>query len=223
MSSTDAIERTIERLGRDLAPVRRLRPPAVRAAVWLGFVAVLGLVLAYFADLRGIGHRLMGAPDMWLAVVGSVLTAALGGVAAFELSVPDRSPWWALLPAPSLLLWVGASGMGCLRTALVPETHDASMAEMKVCLTFIVAVSIPLSALMVLMIRRACPLRPNLTALVGGVAIAAGAASLLNFFHPYDATATDLTVHLAAVLIVVALNQIVARWTPAFRQKPFRL
>ncbi|HEX4767322.1 MAG TPA: NrsF family protein [Lichenihabitans sp.] len=221
MSNLDTIDHMIDRLGTDLKPVRRLRPPGVRALLWLAGVAALAGVLASFADLPAIAHRLMGAPDMWLAVLGSTLTAILGAAAVFHLSVPGRSPWWALLPVPSLLLWVGASGMGCLRTWLVPGTHDASMGEVRICLVFIVAVSIPLSALMVVMIRRACPLRPNLTAATGGLAIAAGAASLLNFFHPYDASATDLAVHLLAVAIVVFLNQLVARWALAHRRRPF--
>ena len=64
---------------------------------------------------------------------------------------------------------------------------------------------------MLLMLRRACPLRPHLTALVSGVAVAAASATLLNFFHPYDASAADLMVHLVAVLLVIALNQVLSR------------
>ena len=220
MANLDTIDRMIERLGTDLKPVRRLRPPVARALLWLAGVAALAGALASFADLPGMAHRLMGAPDMWLSVLGSTLTAILGAVAVFHLSVPGRGPWWALLPLPSLLLWVGASSVGCLRTWLVPGTHDASMGEARICLVFIVAVSIPLSALMAVMIRRACPLRPNLTAATGGLAVAAGAASLLNFFHPYDASATDLAVHLLAVAIVVFLNQLVARRALAHRRRP---
>ncbi len=71
--------------------------------------------------------------------------------------------------------------------------------------------SVPLMALMMVMVRRACPLRPNLTALVSGLAIAAASATLLNFDHPYDASATDLLAHLVAVLLVMVVNQFVAR------------
>jgi hypothetical protein len=60
-----------------------------------------------------------------------------------------------------------------------------------------------LSILLVLMLRRGYPLRPNLTAATGGLAAAAAAATLLNFFHPYDAAATDLVVHAGAVVLVV--------------------
>jgi hypothetical protein len=48
------------------------------------------------------------------------------------------------------------------------------------------------------------PLDPGLTAAIGGLAVAAAAATLLNFFHPYDAAATDLLVHAVAVAMVIA-------------------
>jgi hypothetical protein len=43
--------------------------------------------------------------------------------------------------------------------------------------------------------------------LIAGLASAAAAATLLNFFHPFDAAATDLAVHIFAVAIVIAANR----------------
>jgi hypothetical protein len=71
---------------------------------------------------------------------------------------------------------------------------------------FIIGVSIPLSVLMFVMLRRACSLQPGLTAVIGGLATAAAAATLLNFFHPFDAAATDLAVHACAVALVIIAN-----------------
>jgi hypothetical protein len=56
------------------------------------------------------------------------------------------------------------------------------------------------------LLRRGFSLRPNLTAVIGGLACASAAATLLNFVHPYDAAATDLAVHALAVTIVVLAN-----------------
>ena len=75
------------------------------------------------------------------------------------------------------------------------------------CLMFIVFLSVPLSALLLTMLRRAYPLYPGLTAAIGGLAVAAAAATLLNFFHPYDAAATDLVVHAVAVALVIGANR----------------
>ena len=46
--------------------------------------------------------------------------------------------------------------------------------------------------------------RPGSDSTVVGTA---AAATLLNFFHPYDAAATDLTVHAFAVALVVGINR----------------
>lgn len=200
----EAHDRLIGVLAADLQPVRPLRPPLLRALIWLMLVALIAAVLALFANLPAVWHRIMAVPDMWLAALGSIATAATAALAAFELSLPDRSRAWALLPLPAAVLWVAASGLGCLRAYVLPGTHVAAMAETRDCLVFIIGLSVPLSAVLIIMLRRACSLTPALTATMAGLASAAAAATLLNFFHPYDAAATDLLVHLVAVGIVVA-------------------
>jgi hypothetical protein len=199
-------ERLIHGLAADLEPVGRLQRPALRAAMWLAVVAVIAAGLAVFANVNAMWLRLVASPDLWLAVIGSALTAILAAVAAFELSLPDRSRLWAVLPLPAAILWIAASGLGCLRTWIAPQTHVAAISEARDCLIFIVVLSVPLSALLFLMLRRAYPLYLGLTAAVGGLAVAAAAATLLNFFHPYDAAATDLVVHAVAVAMVIALS-----------------
>jgi hypothetical protein len=206
-SNTDSTnERLIRDLASDLAPVRRLRSPNVRAFTWLAIVVATAIVLAVIADVSALAHRLRAAPDMWLAVTGSTLTAILAAIAAFQLSLPDARRTWALLPVPAALLWIVASGAGCLRTWFLPGTHVADLSEARHCLIFIVGLAVPLSALLIIMLRRAYPLQPELTALVAGLASAAAAATLLNFFHPFDAAATDLAVHVFAVAIVIGTN-----------------
>ncbi len=205
-----AHERLISDLTTDLAPVRRLRPPIVRALAWLAVVVATAVVLAMIADLAALGHRLTAAPDMWLAVTGSALTAILAAFAAFQLSLPDARRAWALLPLPAALLWIVAGGVGCLRAWFVPGTHVADLSEARDCLIFIIGLSVPLSALLIIMLRRACPLQPGLTAGIAGLAAAAAAATLLDFFHPFDAAATDLTVHVFAVILVIVANRAVS-------------
>ena len=204
--SNSSHERLISDLADDLAPVRRLRPPGVRALTWLAVVVATGLVLAAFADLSALVHRLGGARDMWLSVIGSTCTAILASVATFQLSLPDARRAWALLPLPAALLWIIASGVGCLRNWLVPDTHAADLPEARDCLILIVGLAVPLSALLIVMLRRACSLQPELTALIAGLASAAAAATLLNFFHQFDAGATDLAVHAVAVAIVITAS-----------------
>ncbi len=207
MSDAGSHEALIRSLAAEVRPVRRLAPPSLRALGWLAVVAALAAALASFADLGAMARRLSIVPDMWLAVTGSTLTAILAAFAAFQTAMPDRRAAWALLPVPALILWIAASGLGCLREWIVPGTHEATMHEARTCLVFILGVSVPLSVLLVAMLRRAYPLRPNLTATMGGLAAAAAAATLLNFFHPYDAAATDLVVHAIAVALVILANR----------------
>ena len=200
-------EQLIRDLTADLVPVRRLASPSLRALGWLAVVVAVSIALAMVANLPALWHRLSGAPDMWLAVLGSAATAVLAAIAAFHLSLPNARRAWALLPLPAMLLWIVASGLGCLRTWLAPDTHVADMSEARDCLMFIVGLSVPLSALLIMMLRRACTLQPGLTAAIAGLAAAAAAATLLNFFHPFDAAATDLAVHAGAVALVIAANR----------------
>jgi len=126
---TQSHDQLISGLGRDLRPVRRLPPPLLRAFVWLAALAAVAIGLAAFANLDAIWQRISAAPDLWLAVVGSTLTAILAAIAAFELSLPDAPRGWAVLPLPALILWMAASGFGCLRVWIAPQTHVAALGE----------------------------------------------------------------------------------------------
>jgi hypothetical protein len=193
----------ISQLSVGLRPVKRLASPWRRAALWLGASAWLAGVLGLFTDWTALAHRLMAAPDMGLAFAGGLATAMLAAVAAFVTSVPGRSAAWALLPLPALAVWVGASSAGCLRLTPAPYTEAEPHMHSMLCIYFIVLISLPLATLLMLQLRRACPLRPGLTAALGGLASAGAAATLLALVHPFDATFEDLGAHFVAVMVVV--------------------
>ena len=96
------------------APISRrfiaLAPPSLRVLLWLAIIGAVAFGLTIVSDVGAMIHRLMAAPDMWLAAMGSMLTAVLAAAAAFQLSLPDRKAAWALLPLPAFLLWIGAAG-----------------------------------------------------------------------------------------------------------------
>ena len=196
----------IDRLGTDLVPVRRLLPPGLRTAGWLLLVAALaaGLLMHYGAG--PMLRRWAATPDLAWAGIGAVATAISAAWAAFALGVPGRRAAWAWLPLPGAVLWIGASGLGCLRTWIAPGTEVAGLHQTADCLIFIIAFSIPLSALLIVLLRRACPLRPVLAAVLVGLASASASASLLEICHAFDSAATDLLTHALAVAAVVAVN-----------------
>lgn len=207
MAAVPRHRQLIEALGAGLTPVRRLPPPWLRALGWVIVVAVVATALLLHFGTTPMLQRFAAVPGRGVAYVGAILTAMGAAWAACALAVPGRSRAWAWLPVPGALLWLGASGFGCLRDEFAPAAGIASASVPPAdCLVFIILASIPLSALMIWLLRRACPLRPVLTAILVGLASAAASASLLAIFHPYDAAATDLLVHGFAVAIVVALN-----------------
>lgn len=206
MADAPSHDSLIHALGAELAPVRRLRSPLQRAIGWTVLLAVLAALLARHYGLTPMLTRWAGAPDLAWAGLGAVLTAIVAGWVAFSLGVPGRDVRRAWLVLPPAVLWIGASGMGCLREWVAPDTEVATLAQTHGCFGFILTFSLPLSALMVWLLRRACPLRPVLTAVVIGLASAAASASLLEICHEFDAAATDLAMHALAVGLVIGAN-----------------
>lgn len=200
MTPTDDL---IESLAAGLTPVRPLRAPAIRGLVWLVVVAAIALLIVLrFANPAVIVGRL-AVTRIALECLGSLLTAITAILAAFELSVPGRSARWAWLPLPPFLLWLTASGMGCMANGLGIQGAHMESAH---CFIFIAAVSLPLSVGLFWMLRRTYPIAPLPVAALGTLGVAASAATLLQFFHPFDITVLDLGFHLAAVAFIVFLG-----------------
>jgi hypothetical protein len=204
-------DRLIERLVADARPVRRLAPPTLRALLWLAAFALVAAVAVMLAADVGATLRRTAALTQRLSVLGELGVGVSAVIAACHVALPDRSPRWALAPIPFLLLWLVSSGLGCL--ALLPTLGVAGPdpGESRNCFVFMVAVSAPVGGALFLMLRRARPLREKLTAVLAALGVAAFAALLLRFFHPFEVTALDLGFHLAAALVVVGLGALAGR------------
>lgn len=197
------VDDLIRRLAGDAGPVRRLRPPVTRAIVWLLGVATLSTVAVLaFAD-TGLFMSRAGDRKLQLELIGTLLTGIAAIVAAFHLSLPDRPAVWALLPLPPLVLWIASSGYSCWRRWLTFGPEGWSLGESAECFGMILAVSVPLGIGLFLVLRQARPLAPVPVAVTGGLGVAAIAAVLLQFFHPFDVTFMDLGVHIVTVGLVI--------------------
>ncbi|HKF71459.1 MAG TPA: NrsF family protein [Stellaceae bacterium] len=217
---SDATDRLIERLSAEAGPVHRLPPPARRAMLWLLAVAVLAaIVIAVFSDL-GVFARRARDPQLALDMIATLLTGIAAVIAAFELSLPDRAPAWMLLPLPPLAAWIATSGYGCYRHWISFGPDGWELGESTHCFRFILAVSLPLGVSLMVVLRRARPLAPVRVAAIGGLGVAAIAAFLLQFFHPFDVTLLDLSVHIVAIAIVIAVASLWARWSERREARP---
>ena len=205
MSESDQVSQLIGQLSADLTPVRRLPPPWLRAFVWLAVVLVVAAILVTTRTLLPALGIIGNDPFMLPGAYASLATAALAAIAAFELSLPDRSDWWVVLPLPPLVAWVALNGLGCLATLAMPGTQTSPL-QFMVCLGLILAISLPLTAAMIVMLRRTRPLRPLRVGILGGLAAAAAAATLLVLIHPHDSAVLDLAAHVVAVAGVIGLN-----------------
>ena len=208
MSEPLPIDSLIKSLGAQATPVRRLLSPGRRAVGWTVVVVAIAAYLSWRHGMGDMMQRWQLAPLVCCADVSAFVTCIAAGWAAFALSVPGRSRAWVWLPVPSLLVWMAASGWGCLRELIAPDPQAVALPQSADCLVFIVALSLPLSVLLVFLVRRACPLRPVQAAIMIGLASASASAALLGIFHPIDSAASDLTMHAIAVLIVIGVNAV---------------
>src|SRR5207253_1977718 len=102
----------IEVLVADAAPVRRLRPPAVRAACWLLFAGIVIVLVGIAHGARADLALKLQQPVFVIGVAAAMTTGILAAVGAFIASVPGMSRRWLVLPIPAALVWVATISCG---------------------------------------------------------------------------------------------------------------
>jgi hypothetical protein len=198
----------IESLVAGAKPVRRLRPPAARAALWLLFAAAIVALLAISHGLRPDLAQRLQQPAFVVGIVASLLTGVLAAVASFLVSLPDRSRLWQLLPLPALAVWVSTIGYGCLTGWVEIGLDGVRLGEVVDCLATLALTSVPLSLAMLVMLRYAALLQPARVATMGGLTVAAIAATALSLLHSLDATVMVLVLNFGVAALFVGLASI---------------
>lgn len=197
-------ENLIERLVADGAAVKRLRPPALRAAVWLiGFVALAAAAVWVFDAMPEMMRRLQES-RLGVELAATFLTGVAAVTAAFFLSLPDRSRRWMLLPLAPLAVWLSVSSYGCYRYWLEYGPNGWVLGRSWECVVFILGLGIPAGLSLYAVLRRANPLDSVPILAMGGLGVAGLNAAVLQFFHPFDVTFLDLGVHIVASAIIIA-------------------
>ena len=206
-----ATRELIDTLVECATPVRRLRPPFVRAMLWLAFA---GLVIALIVMGHGLRPDLalrLHQPAFAITTAAALATGILSAIAAFVISLPDRSRWWLLLPMPALAVWISTIGYGCLTDWVSLGPEGVRFGEELRCFSILVLTSVPLTIALAVMLRYAAMLRAGAVATTGGLATAAITASALPLFHNHDATAMILAWNLGTALLITGITSVFGR------------
>ncbi len=194
----------IDALVAQARPVRRLRHPVLRVAAWLLFAAVILTLIGANHGLRADLALRLQQPVFVIGVGAALLTAVLAAIAAFMLSLPDRSRAWLMLPLPSLLAWIGTMGYGCLSQWVRFDPGSELPGETLRCLSTLVFASLPLFLIMMVMLRHAALIRPGPVAAAVGLSVAAVSSTAMSLFHDFDASVMILAWNLGAAALVFA-------------------
>jgi hypothetical protein len=202
LTDTDAL---IARLAAEARPVKPLRPPMLRAALFLLAGAVfVGLIVA-INGLRPDLAEAMALPWRRAEFLASIATALTAAVAAFHLAVPGRSAAWALLPVPAATFWLATLGAGCWHDFVRLGPDGLAWGTSWSCLKSIVLTSVPLSGLLFWLLRFGDAARPLPTAAFGVLGVAAMSAAGLSLYHHLEAAFLVLIWHVGTVALVVGV------------------
>jgi hypothetical protein len=191
--------------------VRRLRAPLVRAGLWLGFAA---LVLALLTAVHGVRSDLvvhLRQPVFLVSLAAALATGILAAMAAFLVSLPDRSPWWLLLPVPTLAAWLSTIGYGCLTDWVSMDPAGVRLGETARCFATLLLTSAPLSLAMLAMLRYAAVLRARAVAWMCALAVAALTSFALSLDHDLDATVMILVWNLGTAALITGIGGLLGR------------
>jgi hypothetical protein len=201
----------IDALVADARPVRRLRPPVLRAALWLLLPMLIFGLLALGHGVRPDLAQRLEQPAFTVGTAASLLTGVLAALASFMLNLPDRSRGWALLPAPALAVWVIALGQQCLVNWVSMGPDGVQIGETARCFATVLMTGLPLSIAMFAMLRHGSLLPASTLTLSASLAVAAMTATAMSIFHDLDASVMILVWNLGVAAFIVALGALLGR------------
>ena len=183
-------EDLIDELGRELNPVRRLRPPGRRAAVWLlcGGLYVAAMVTIAWVRRGSLGVEANAPYVLQQAALAS--TGVLAALAAFASVIPGSTSRARVALALSLGVMMVALAWGTLRDVQQFGSAGVGRETDWPCVASITLGGLALWAIAGVMLRRGAVLEPRATVLFAGIA----AVSLANIeacvgrVHTFTAT-----------------------------------
>lgn len=211
-------EDLIQTLASNAVPVRRLRSPFLRTAVWLAVSVPWIAAVVFVMGLRpDIGERL--ADRGWLLEESAALaTAITAAMAAFCAGVPGRPRWEHFMPLLPLAVWLGVLGGDCVQTWFSVGGAGLVLRPDWQCVPAVVIASLGPGVAMTVMILRGSPIAPTLTTALGALAAGGLAEFGLRLFHTEDASLMVLVWQAGAVFGLVLLAGLLGRKILRWRQ-----
>jgi hypothetical protein len=208
-------DQLIERLAERLPPVRPLRRPAVRAAVWLcGAALYLGLMTLSMTSAADVTAN-SGASRFVVPQLAAIVTGILAAVAAFASVVPGYSRRVLIWPLVAGAFWVASLAIGSRGEWSQPAALLSAPREW-ICVAVIALGGAPLVAALSVMLRRGAAFNPAMTAALAALSVGVLANVGACVSHPHTSSSITLVWHGAAILGIVALaaasGRIVLRW-----------
>jgi hypothetical protein len=144
-------------------------------------------------------------------MLSSLATGVFAAIATFLISLPDRSRLWVLLPVPALVVWMSTIGYQCFAGWVDLPPGAITVEAASSCLLTLVVTSVPLSLMMIAMLRYAALLRPVGVTLLGSLAVSGVTCSALAMFHPLDATIMVLGWNLGTAVLLAGIASLLGR------------
>jgi len=196
----------IERLAADLRPVRPLRPPWLRAVVWLAIALSYVAAVVWTKLMMSDASQMLSDARFLFEQAATLATAFTAAIAAFRSVIPGFDRRILLLPLVPLGLWLGSVGLGCMQDWLRLGADGLTLRPDWDCLPSATIIGIVPAIAMVIMLRKGAALHPRLTLASGALAVAAAGNFGLQFFHFRDASIMILAWHLGAAAVLSALG-----------------
>jgi hypothetical protein len=197
----------IDSLSRDLSPVRPLRQPLIRTALWVALlVPYTGLVIIVLGFLLKRPISTLDRPFL-MEQTFALLTGISAAMAAFTSVIPGRNRSYLLWPLLPLIAWLGTLGKSCLATGPLAITgHNVW------CFPFVIILGIAPAIVLWKMLRRGAPLTPNVTAGLGALAAAGVGNFCVRLIHQEDVTLMLLFWHVGGVFLLSILSGTAGRY-----------
>lgn len=209
----------VERLALDVTPVRPLRRPWIRAAVWsLGtslYLGVLALLMTSSDDLAVNATR----PSFIVQQVFAIATSVTAAAAALGSIVPGYSRRVLLVPAVAATAWMASILVEFPQASSEPGLAGLVLPREWPCVvTIVLGGALPALGL-AFMLRSGAPLTPRLTTGLSVLAAAMLASVVTCVAAPHPSGIAVLLWHGGTVLALISLTAAAGRsilpWRPA--------